>query len=66
MLLSAHGNSKGKIGVFIEDHFDMTEYRLFNRRFPAAGYDIQYISNLWGNPHFNSVPIQTMAGLKST
>ena len=58
MLLSAHGNSKGKIGVFIEDHFDMTEYRLFNRRFPAAGYDLQYISNLWGNPtlQFGSNP----------
>ena len=58
MLLSAHGNSKGKIGVFIEDHFDMTEYRLFNRRFPAAGYDVEYISNLWGNPtlQFGSNP----------
>jgi hypothetical protein len=30
MLLPAHGQSKGKIGVFIEDHFDMTEYRIFN------------------------------------
>ena len=49
MLLSAHGTSKGKIGVFIEDHFDMTEYRLFNKRFPASGYDLEYISNLWGN-----------------
>ena len=35
--------------MFIEEHFDMTEYRLFNRRFPAAGYDLEYISNLWGN-----------------
>lgn len=50
MLLSAHGESKGKIGVFIEDHFDMTEYRLFNKRFPASGYDLEYITNLWGNP----------------
>ena len=49
MLLSAHGESKGKIGVFIEDHFDMTEYRLFNKRFPASGYDLEYITNLWGN-----------------
>ena len=49
MLLNAHGSSKGKIGVFIEEHFDMTEYRLFNQRIPAAGYDLQYISNLWGN-----------------
>ncbi|NBO82323.1 MAG: thiamine biosynthesis protein ThiJ [Betaproteobacteria bacterium] len=49
MLIKAHGESKGKIGVFIEEHFDMTEYRLFNRRFPAAGYDLEYMSNLWGN-----------------
>jgi putative intracellular protease/amidase len=27
----------------------MTEYRLFNKRLPSAGYDLQYISNLWGN-----------------
>jgi hypothetical protein len=26
MLLNAHGSTKGKIGVFIEEHFDMTEY----------------------------------------
>ena len=50
MLLSAHGQSKGKIGVFIEDHFDMTEYRLFNNRLPSSGYDVEYITNLWGNP----------------
>lgn len=50
MLLSAHGQSKGKIGVFIEDHFDMTEYRLFNKRLPSSGYDVEYITNLWGNP----------------
>lgn len=49
MLLNAHGSSKGKVGVFIEEHFDMTEYRLFNQRIPAAGYDLQYISNLWDN-----------------
>ena len=58
MLLPAHGESKGKIGVFIEDHFDMTEYRLFNKRFPAAGFDLEYITNLWGNPtlQFGSNP----------
>ena len=49
MLLPAHGQSKGKIGVFIEDHFDMTEYRIFNRRLPSSGYDVEYITNLWGN-----------------
>jgi len=58
MYLHAHGQSKGKIGVFIEDHFDMTEYRLFNKTIPASGYDLEYITNLWGNPtlQFGSNP----------
>ncbi len=42
--------SKGKIGVLIEDHFDQTEYRKFNEFFPAHGYEVEYISHLWGNP----------------
>jgi protease I len=42
--------SKGKIGVLIEDHFDQTEFRAFNEFFPAHGYDVEYISHLWGNP----------------
>ena len=41
---------KGKIGVLIEDHFDQTEYRKFNEYFPAHGYEVEYISHLWGNP----------------
>jgi len=41
---------KGKIGVLIEDHFDQTEYRKFNEFFPAHGYQVEYISHLWGNP----------------
>jgi protease I len=41
--------AKGKIGVLIEEHFDATEYREFNIFFPAWGYDVQYISHLWGN-----------------
>jgi len=49
MLLKAQGNTKGKIGVFIEEHFDMTEYRIFNKRLPEAGYEVEYMSNLWGN-----------------
>jgi protease I len=43
-------SSKGKIGVLIEDHFDMTEYRIFNTKLPALGYDVEYMSHLWGNP----------------
>jgi protease I len=49
---------KGKIGVLIEDHFDVTEYRKFNDYFPRAGYEVEYISHLWGNPElrFGSNP----------
>src|SRR5271167_2858198 len=39
---------KGKIGVLIEEHFDQTEYRKFNEFFPARGYEVEYISHLWG------------------
>ena len=39
--------NKGKIGVVIEEHFDETEYRRFNEFFPANGYEVEYISNLW-------------------
>lgn len=42
--------SKGKIGVLIEEHFDQTEYRFFNEYFPQQGYEVEYISHLWGNP----------------
>ncbi len=41
---------KGKIAVLIEEHFDETEYRRFNQFFPENGYDVEYISNLWGQP----------------
>lgn len=42
--------TKGKIGVLIEEHFDATEYRRFNEYFPAQGYEVEYISHLWGQP----------------
>ena len=41
---------KGKIGVLIEDHFDPTEYREFNKYFPEHGYAVDYMTHLWGNP----------------
>ncbi|MCW5977348.1 MAG: DJ-1/PfpI family protein [Bryobacteraceae bacterium] len=49
---------KGKIGVLIEDHFDQTEFRMFNEFFPKHGYEVEYISHLWGNPelHFGGNP----------
>lgn len=40
--------SKGKIGVLIEEHFDPTEFRRFNEYFPQQGYEVEYISHLWG------------------
>ncbi|MBO3459402.1 DJ-1/PfpI family protein [Aetokthonos hydrillicola Thurmond2011] len=51
-------SSKGKIGVLIEEHFDQTEYRRFNEYFPQKGYEVEYISHLWGNPQlrFGSNP----------
>ena len=39
---------KGKIGVLIEEHFDPTEYRRFNEYFPENGYEVEYITHLWG------------------
>jgi putative intracellular protease/amidase len=39
---------KGKIGVLIEEHFDPTEYWKFNEYFPKQGYEVEYISHLWG------------------
>jgi protease I len=49
---------KGKIGVIIEDHFDQTEFRLFNQYFPEHGYEVEYISHLWGQEslHFGGNP----------
>jgi protease I len=49
---------KGKIGVLIEDHFDQTEFRKFNEFFPQRGYQVEYISHLWGQPelHFGGNP----------
>ena len=40
--------AKGKIGVLIEAHFDETEFRRFNEVFPAHGYEVEYLTYLWG------------------
>jgi putative intracellular protease/amidase len=34
--------------VLVEDHFDQTEYRMFNEYFPEQGYEVEYLSHLWG------------------
>jgi putative intracellular protease/amidase len=41
--------NKGKIAVLIEEHFDPTEYKRFNEYFPTRGYEVEYISHLWGH-----------------
>ncbi len=40
----------GRIGVLIEEHFDQTEFKKFNEFFPGRGYQVVYMSQLWGNP----------------
>lgn len=37
-----------KIGILIEKHFDETEFVVFNSFFPYKGYDVEYLSYLWG------------------
>jgi putative intracellular protease/amidase len=42
--------SKGKIGVLVEGHFDEHEFRRFKEYFPTQGYQVEFISHLWGQP----------------
>ncbi len=42
--------SKGTIAVLIEGHFDPTEPGAFAMFFPATGYQVEFVSNLRGNP----------------
>jgi putative intracellular protease/amidase len=48
--LGRGGTSKGRIGVLTEAHFDETEFRRFNEVFPARGFEVVYLSHLWGQP----------------
>ena len=52
--------TKGKIGVLIEEHFDATQVPSVQRVFPAEGYEVEYLSHLWGSRRCVSAPIQTM------
>ena len=45
---SPQPRGRGKIGVLIESHFDETEFRRFNEFFPERGYEVEYLSHLWG------------------
>ena len=47
--MQPQGEVTGKIGVLIESHFDETEFKRFNVFFPESGYEVEYLSNLWGN-----------------
>src|SRR5438067_1995461 len=66
--MPAPARSKGKIGVLIEDHFDESEYREFNQFFPEKGYEVVYLSHLWGQPSltFGSNPENNRVNEKAT
>lgn len=38
-----------RVLVLIEEHYDETEYNVFNNFFPAHGVRLDYASYLWGN-----------------
>ena len=38
-----------KILVLMEEHYDETEFNVFNQFFPANGVSVDYASFLWGN-----------------
>jgi len=59
---------KGKVGVLIEEHFDPTEFIRFNEYFPQKGYQVEYISHLWGQPalSFGSNPENDQIGAHLT
>jgi putative intracellular protease/amidase len=46
------------IGVLIEEHFDAYEFTRFNQVLPAQGFQVEYLSHLWGQAalHFGSNP----------
>jgi putative intracellular protease/amidase len=53
-----------KIGILIETHFDEVEFRRFNQFFPANGYQIEYLSYLWGQPELEFVGIDLVERVK--
>lgn len=38
-----------KVLVLIEEHYDETEFNVFNDFFPSNGIEVEYASYLWGN-----------------
>jgi len=41
--------ANSKILVLIEEHYDETEFNVFNKFYPANSVDVDYASYLWGN-----------------
>ncbi|QPN66306.1 DJ-1/PfpI family protein [Synechococcus sp. CBW1006] len=42
-----------KVLVLIEEHYDETEYNVFNDFFPSVDIEVEYASYLWGNDTLN-------------
>jgi putative intracellular protease/amidase len=42
-------NTAGKVLVLIEEHYDETEFNIFNTFYPEKNINIEYASYLWGN-----------------
>eukprot|EP00898_Chlorokybus_atmophyticus_P001208 jgi/Chlat1/2088/Chrsp17S02687 len=47
-IVKAVGERKGKIACLIEEHFDPFEFRSYNEYYPKNGYDMEYLTYLWG------------------
>lgn len=45
----ASSDTRKKIGVLIEEQFDETEFRRFNEFFQQYGYEVEYLTHLWGH-----------------
>ena len=58
----------GRIGVLIEEHFDQTEFKKFNEFFPEHGFQVIYMTQLWGNPslYFRANPDDGVADASVT
>ena len=55
--MTASPPRRKRIGILIESHFDEGEFRRFNEYFPSHGYEVEYISYLWGQPELTFVGI---------
>lgn len=58
--IKPQGRVKGKIGVLIESHFNEKEFKRFNVFFSENGYEVEYLSNLWGNDKFDKLVFDGM------